>query len=520
MRRAERGSGSGGPVTIEMWHGQTDTGRAAIEGLVAEFHRTHPDIRVDTGGGVLSDAMLQKVTAALASGSYPDIAYIFGSDLASIARSPKVVDLTDTVHTGPTPWNRFWAPARAAVTVNGRVRAAPALLDSLAVVCNKKLFAAKGVDLPQPGWTWQDFVDTARALTDPGGTVFGTGWPGTGDEDTVWRLWPMIWDLGGEVVSADGKGIGFKESGVKALETVAALARDHSVYIDPKPGSEQMYQVFLSGRMGMVPTGPWQLPDIVQAKVDHHVVPLPSYSGRPLTISGPDTWTAFDNGSARVAATRTFLTWLMQPAQDVQWDIQAEQPPTEPRDPGAARVDPADPRDRRPHGLHPGAGDRAGPPQPRRLPADLRSARPGDHRSAARPPHPRAGTARLRPPGRRRPAHPALRRTHVATSHPAHPARAAPPPLPVVRRGRRRAQDRRPAPRAAPPAGARRPPPPGRSSRPRSRSSSACPYCRSSGPCCCPSKPTTWSPPAAGSDSTTTAPCPRTRTSARRSATP
>lgn len=317
------GGGAGGPVTIEMWHGQTDTGRAAVEALVADFHRTHPDIRVDTGGGVLSDAMLQKITAALASGSYPDIAYIFGSDLASIARSPKVVDMTDTVRTGPTPWDRFWKPARDAVTVNGKVRATPALLDSLAVVCNKKLFAAKGVDLPKPGWTWQDFVDTARALTDPHGTVFGTGWPGAGDEDTVWRLWPMIWDLGGDVVSDDGKHIGFRDTGVKALETVAALAKDRSVYIDPKPGSEQMYQVFLSGRMGMVPTGPWQLPDIVQAKVDYHVAPLPSYSGRPITISGPDTWTAFDNGEARVAATRTFLTWLMQPAQDVRWDIQA-----------------------------------------------------------------------------------------------------------------------------------------------------------------------------------------------------
>jgi multiple sugar transport system substrate-binding protein len=319
----QSGGAGGGPVTIEMWHGQTDTGRAAIEALVAEFHRTHPGIRVDTGGGVLSDAMLQKVTAALASGSYPDIAYIFGSDLASIARSPKVVDLTGTVRSGPTPWDRFWAPARAAVTVNGRVRAAPALLDSLAVVCNRKLFAAKGLDLPRAGWTWQDFVDTARALTDAKAGVFGTGWPGAGDEDTVWRIWPMVWDLGGDVVAGDGKHIGFRDTGVRVLETVAALARDRSVYIDPKPGSEQMYQVFLSGRMGMVATGPWQLPDIVQAKVDYHVVPLPSYSGRPITISGPDTWTAFDNGEARVAATRTFLTWLMQPAQDVQWDIQA-----------------------------------------------------------------------------------------------------------------------------------------------------------------------------------------------------
>ncbi|WP_329129099.1 ABC transporter substrate-binding protein [Streptomyces sp. NBC_01476] len=317
------GVGADGRVTIELWHGQTDTGRAAIEGLVKTFNATHPGIRVDPGGGVLADSMLQKVTAALASGSYPDIAYIFGSDLAGIARSPRVVDLTRMVGSLPLPWSDYWAPAREAVTINGRVRAAPALLDSLAVVCNKKLFAAAGLPMPQAGWTWDEFLDMAAKLTDAGRGVYGTGWPGVGDEDTVWRLWPMIWDLGGDVVAPNGKGIGFADSGVRALETVQALAGAKSVYIDPKPGSEQMYQVFNSGRMGMVATGPWGLPDIIDAKIDYHVVPLPSYSGKPMTISGPDTWTVFDNGDARVRAAQTFVSWLMQPAQDVRWDVEA-----------------------------------------------------------------------------------------------------------------------------------------------------------------------------------------------------
>lgn len=97
------GVSADGTVTIEMWHGQTDTGKKAVESLVASFMRSHPRIRVELGGGVLADAMLQKVTAALAAGSYPDIAYIFGSDLASVARSPQVVDLTDTVRHAPLP---------------------------------------------------------------------------------------------------------------------------------------------------------------------------------------------------------------------------------------------------------------------------------------------------------------------------------------------------------------------------------------------------------------------------------
>lgn len=320
---ADDGVAADGKVHIEMWHGQTDIAKKALEKLVADFEKSHPDIKVGLGGGVLADAMLQKVTAGLAAGSYPDIAYIFGSDLASIAVSPQVVDLTDTVGSSSTPWSNYWAPARDAVTVDGKVRAAPALLDSLAVVCNKKLFDQAGLPLPKAGWTWQDFQDTAKKLTDEDRGQFGTGWPGAGDEDTVWRLWPMVWDLGGDVVDSSGKKIGFTDSGVRALEVVDALARDKSVYIDPKPGSEQMYQVFMSGRMGMVLTGPWQLPDIEQAKVDYHVVPLPSFSGRPVTISGPDTWTVFDNGSAREKAARTFVSWLMQPEQDVVWDVEA-----------------------------------------------------------------------------------------------------------------------------------------------------------------------------------------------------
>lgn len=323
--RDDDGVGADGTVTIELWHGQTDTARKALERLAAAFERSHPHIRVKLGGGVLADVMLQKVTAALAAGSYPDIAYIFGSDLPSVAHSPQVVDLTSMMNSAatPNPWSNYWDPARAAVTVNGRVRAAPALLDSLAVVCNKKLFRAAGLPLPRAGWRWKDFVSIARKLTDAGGGRFGTGWPGTGDEDTVWRLWPMIWDLGGDVIASDGKHIGFRDSGVRALGVVADLARDKSVYIDPKPGSEQMYQVFLSGRMGMSVTGPWQLPDIEAAKVDYHIAPLPTFSGHPVTISGPDTWTVFDNGAARVRAAKTFVSWFMQPAQDVRWDVEA-----------------------------------------------------------------------------------------------------------------------------------------------------------------------------------------------------
>jgi multiple sugar transport system substrate-binding protein len=314
-----------GTVTITMWHGQADQGKATLDKLVADFQQKNPKIKVNaSSGGVLADSMLQKITTALSSGQYPDIAYIFGPDIASVARSPHVAHLAKYTKEPTLRWDDFYPAARDAVTVDGEARGFPALVDNLCVAYNKKVFQNAGVPEPTEGWTWDDFVATARSLTDPGQGVFGTGWPADGGEDCVWRIYPMIWDLGGDIVSDDGKSVAFDdESGLRALETINQLGKDKSVYPDTKPGSETMYQIFNNDKMGMVPTGPWQLPDFVDNKTDYGVVPLPSYSGKTVTIAGPDTWTVFDNGSARVDAAVKFLTFLTEADQDVQWASQA-----------------------------------------------------------------------------------------------------------------------------------------------------------------------------------------------------
>lgn len=316
--------GDGKRVSVTVWHGQNQSAAKVFNRLVDKFNATHPKIHVDSQVGAPSDSLLPKVTAALAGGKYPDMAFIFGPNVANLARSPKALDLTSAIKRPGWDWNDFFPAARTAVTIDGKVRAVPAVIDSMAVVYNKKLFAKAGVPVPKAGWTWDEYVAVAKRLTDPSAGTFGTGWPATGDEDTVWRIWPMIWSAGGDVLSADGTSVGYGgASGLRALTTAGKLASDKSVYLDKTTGSEQMYRVFNNGRMGMVPTGPWELPDINSADVDYGVVPMPTYGGEPVTISGPDTWMLFDNGDRRAAATIEFAKWLTQPAQDAVWDIDA-----------------------------------------------------------------------------------------------------------------------------------------------------------------------------------------------------
>jgi multiple sugar transport system substrate-binding protein len=315
---------SGGVVQITMWHGQDDIAGKVLGRLADDFNRTHENIHVKaTTGGVVADQMRQKVTAALASGAYPDIAYIFGSDLANLARSDKVLDLTDDVKQPGFGWDDYYAPAKAATTVNGRVRALPALIDDLEVVYDKKLFKQMGVsEPPAGGWTWEQFEATAAQLTDKGKGTFGTAWPAVGDEDTVWRTWPLVWQAGGDIIK-DGKAAFGGAPGEQAFGVVDRLAQDGSVYVDTKPDSDQTYQLFNNDKIGMVVTGPWQLPDFIEAKTAFGVAPLPTFGGEATTISAPDTWTLFDNGDRRAKAAVEFVQWLNEPAQDARWVVDA-----------------------------------------------------------------------------------------------------------------------------------------------------------------------------------------------------
>jgi multiple sugar transport system substrate-binding protein len=311
------------PVEITFWHAQTDAAQVAIHKLVQQFNKTHPGIVVDDQLGSGGDEMVQKLQAVIGTNNYPDIAYVYGSDVPNVSQSSKVVDISQDIKATGFNWKGLYPAGSSTATVGSKVVGFPAVIDNLAVVYNKKLLKAAGVAPPKAGWTWSDFRAMAKKLTSAKQDIYGTGYPISGSEDTTWRLWPMIWQQGGEVLDkANKKALFAGPQGVKALQLLTDMAvKDKSLYPDQSPDTEKMYGLFDSGKIAMIVTGPWQLEDIQQHHVSYGVQYLPSFNGSHETISGPDVYMVFNHSDARRRAAVTFLAWLHQPAQDLQWDI-------------------------------------------------------------------------------------------------------------------------------------------------------------------------------------------------------
>jgi multiple sugar transport system substrate-binding protein len=315
---APSGGTKGGHTTITVWQGDTEVEAAAFKTLVAEFNRTHPSITVNSQFYGNSDYALQKVLAAIAGGKPPDISYLYGSWAPNIATNPQLVPLNKFIDSDPSfNWNDFFPAERKVATVGNSIIGVPALVDNLALVYNKTLFKQAGIPLPTATWTWSDFENAAIKLTNSAKKQFGWAYVNDASEDTVWRYWAMLWQAGGSILSPDGKQAGFNSAaGVKALTLLQQLTARHTIYLDD--GSDNYLNVFNNGHIGMLWTGPWDLAQIVQAKVNYGVTILPADQNHQ-TISGPDNWVMFNNGSAREQAAWTFLKWLTSPAIDLQW---------------------------------------------------------------------------------------------------------------------------------------------------------------------------------------------------------
>lgn len=309
------GSSPSGPTEIAVWHGYQDTEGEVFKGLVAQYNKDHPDVKVSELYSS-NDLVLQKVLTAVRGGSAPDVAYMFGSWSPNIAQIPQVVNMADEVKNPDWKWDDFYPAEREAATVGDKIVGVPALVDNLAIVYNEKLFADAGVAPPTKDWTWDDFRAAAAKLTDPTKGQYGWLIPADGSEDTVWHYLPMLWEAGGDILNSDNTKATFNSpEGVKALTVLQQMAvNDKSVYLDTT--NENGPKLMNSGKVAMLITGPWDLSQL--SDISYGVQVMPTFagsSGGHQTIAGPDNWVTFDNGDAKKKAAVDFVKWLTAPEQ-------------------------------------------------------------------------------------------------------------------------------------------------------------------------------------------------------------
>ncbi len=213
------------------------------------------------------------------SGDLPDIFNISQDRFPFYAENEAVLNLQpywDNAGIDTTLWGSGMVdPYR--VGEAGDLYAGPVNWDTIAVYYNRDLFDAAGLDYPTAEWTWDDFAESARALTDADADVYGAAvyseyQAGYANFVASTGTEPLV-DAARSECTLDNEG------SISALNFLKGLYDEGvmpSVSVLGGTSADNSFGFWLSGRVAMVTNGSWNLPRAnEEATFNWDVVQLP-----------------------------------------------------------------------------------------------------------------------------------------------------------------------------------------------------------------------------------------------------
>jgi multiple sugar transport system substrate-binding protein len=272
-------------LTASITYGVWDQNQVpAIEENIAAFNEVYPDIDVTVNVTPFAEYWTKLQTQA-SSDTLPDLFWMNGPNVGLYASNDQLEPISGAVDAGDIDPADYPGSLVDLYTVDDVSYGVPKDFDTIGIWANRALFEEAGVPLPEGDWTWDEFHETADAISTAlaADGVYGAA----GGMDGQTTYYNTILQAGGSVI--DGT-----ESGYASPEAQAGLQFWTDLIADGgSPSIQQLTdttgdQWFTSGKVAMYWGGSWfrsALTDTALAQ-DVVVLPLPTGEEQATVIHG------------------------------------------------------------------------------------------------------------------------------------------------------------------------------------------------------------------------------------------
>jgi multiple sugar transport system substrate-binding protein len=297
------------PAKISFWARGTQEFTDMMGAIAKAYTQANPKITID-GGYFPSDGYTDRLVAAAAGDTLPDVYHQDSQNVVSLANKGIAADVAGLLAKDPKVKRAEffpWAFLRA--EKDGKLYAMPFKGTCNVMYVNQNLFDKTGTALPRSGWTWADYVQAARKLTQNPSEPTGSwgGW--TYD----WRA--AVGQNGGDIVDKTGKKALIAEpAAAEAIQWLADLSLKEHVHPTPSEGADirTLPTAFTSGRIGMFGGGEPDFGAILKTDFKWLAVPLPlAAAGKPQASFGASTLYSLSPKTKVQAPAWTFLAWIV-----------------------------------------------------------------------------------------------------------------------------------------------------------------------------------------------------------------
>lgn len=255
MSRAFAQSDVSATLRVQAFGGDAEL--AGINSAIGRFNAKYPNVTVEVSIDPISTGWgdyVTKVLGQFTSGAPADIYGTAIETFQAFSSRNLFMPLDDFVAEN-TGFSDFAPSLFEQGSYKGVLNYIPIGWNNIMINYNRDLFDKAGLAYPERGWTWEQFRDTAKALTvrDASGTVTQFGYEVPNQNFFVQ---PWFFSNGTGILNADWTASNMLDP--KVAETLQFLYDlIHVDGVSPIPGAEMMDNQFMAGQVAMINRGQW-----------------------------------------------------------------------------------------------------------------------------------------------------------------------------------------------------------------------------------------------------------------------
>jgi multiple sugar transport system substrate-binding protein len=295
--------------------------KPAMDALIKDFNKEYPKIKV-TEQITPYQNFFTKLQTQGSSKTLPDVFWMNGPNFQLYASN----GMLEPVGSGIKPSN-YPAALNELYSYDGKQYGAPKDFDTIGVYYNKAIFDKAGVAYPTAGWTWDEFHQKAKEISDKlkGDGIYGVASGLAGGQEVYYNT---ILQAGGSIISKDGKKSGYDDpKSIAGLQFVRDLVADGSSPTPSQLSDTPQDQWFINGKSAMFWSGTWVNAELLGSPIKDSIAlaPLPKDERNATVIHGLANVVAKDSKNKPAAVA--FQNYLAgKKAAEIQAEMGAANP--------------------------------------------------------------------------------------------------------------------------------------------------------------------------------------------------
>ena len=231
-----------------------------LEEMKNVFEEQNPDIKIKIETVGFGD-YFTKLMTLIAGNNPPDAFELNYENFYTYAKKGVLLDLAQPMKEVGFDEGNINEMALKAFQADGKQYGLPFSFSNVILIYNKDLFDQAGAEYPTLDWTWQDELEAAKKIRALDPMTFGIYQP-----IQFWEFYKTVRQNGGSLLNDDKTEFTLnRKENIETLQFMVDRVQRYNVM----PNDAQLagmgdWDLFISGRLGMVVTGIWALPTFIK----------------------------------------------------------------------------------------------------------------------------------------------------------------------------------------------------------------------------------------------------------------